>query len=66
MKLAPAGGITEGLKWGAIAKESHLGIYCGANERALARVAQAHWLCTDTAYSGQARQLLSLDDVQHS
>jgi len=29
-KLASAGGITEGLKWGAIAKASNLGIYCGA------------------------------------
>ena len=53
-KLAPAGGITEGLKWGAIAKESHLGIYCGAMNRPWEAAAQAHWLCTDTAYSGQA------------
>jgi L-alanine-DL-glutamate epimerase-like enolase superfamily enzyme len=53
-KLVPAGGITEGLKWGAIAKESHLGIYCGAMNSPWEAAAQAHWLCTDTAYKGQA------------
>jgi L-alanine-DL-glutamate epimerase-like enolase superfamily enzyme len=53
-KLAPAGGITEGLKWGAIARESHLGIYCGAMNGPWEAAAQAHWLCTDTAYSRQA------------
>ena len=53
-KLAPAGGITEGLKWGAIAKASNLGIYCGAMNGPWEAAAQAHWLCTDVAYSKQA------------
>jgi L-alanine-DL-glutamate epimerase-like enolase superfamily enzyme len=42
------------LKWGAIAKESHLGIYCGAMNGPWEAAAQAHWLCTDTAYGRQA------------
>jgi L-alanine-DL-glutamate epimerase-like enolase superfamily enzyme len=53
-KLVSAGGITEGLKWGAIAKESNLGIYCGAMNGPWEAAAQAHWLCTDVAYSKQA------------
>jgi len=53
-KLASAGGITEGLKWGAIAKESNLGLYCGAMNGLFESAAQAHWLCSDAAYGKQA------------
>jgi L-alanine-DL-glutamate epimerase-like enolase superfamily enzyme len=54
-KLASAGGITEGLKWGAIAKASNLGIYCGAMNGPWEAAAQAHWLCSDAEYSKQAQ-----------
>jgi L-alanine-DL-glutamate epimerase-like enolase superfamily enzyme len=53
-KLAPAGGITEGLKWQAIARESNLGLYCGAMNGPWEAAAQAHWLCTDAAFAHQA------------
>jgi len=54
-KLASAGGISEGLKWGAIAKASNLGIYCGSMNGIWEAAAQAHWLCTDVEYSKQAQ-----------
>ncbi len=54
-KLASAGGISEGLKWGAIAKASNLGIYCGAMNGPWEAAAQAHWLCSDAEYGKQAQ-----------
>jgi L-alanine-DL-glutamate epimerase-like enolase superfamily enzyme len=54
-KLASAGGITIGLEWGAVAKASNLGIYCGAMNGPWEAAAQAHWLCSDTAYGKQAQ-----------
>ncbi len=54
-KLASAGGITEGLKWGAIAMASNLGIYCGAMNGPWEAAAQAHWLCSDAEYGKQAQ-----------
>ncbi len=53
-KLASLGGITEGLKWGAIAKASNLGMYCGAMNGPWEAAAQAHWLCSDAAFGKQA------------
>jgi L-alanine-DL-glutamate epimerase-like enolase superfamily enzyme len=54
-KLAAAGGITVGLEWGAVAKASNLGIYCGAMNGPWEAAAQAHWLCSDAAYGKQAQ-----------
>jgi L-alanine-DL-glutamate epimerase-like enolase superfamily enzyme len=54
-KLASAGGLTKGLEWGAIAKASNLGVYCGAMNGPWEAAAQAHWLCSDAEYGKQAQ-----------
>lgn len=52
-KLASAGGITEGLKWAAIAKAAGLAMYCGAMNGPWEAAAQAHWLCSDPEFATQ-------------
>ncbi|HEY96051.1 MAG TPA: mandelate racemase/muconate lactonizing enzyme family protein [Dehalococcoidia bacterium] len=54
-KLAAAGGITKGLEWAAIAKESNLGMYCGAMNGPWEAAAQAHWLCSEPEFGKQAQ-----------
>ena len=52
-KLASSGGITEGLKWAAIAKAAGLAMYCGAMNGPWEAAAQAHWLCSDAEFGKQ-------------
>jgi L-alanine-DL-glutamate epimerase-like enolase superfamily enzyme len=54
-KLAAAGGITKGLEWAAIAKESNLGMYCGAMNGPWEAAAQSHWLCSEAEFGKQAQ-----------
>ncbi len=52
-KLASAGGITEGLKWAAVAKAAGMAMYCGAMNGPWEAAAQAHWLCSDAEFGAQ-------------
>jgi L-alanine-DL-glutamate epimerase-like enolase superfamily enzyme len=52
-KLASAGGITEGVKWAAIAKAAGLGMYCGAMNGPWEAAAQAHWLYSEADFGKQ-------------
>lgn len=52
-KLASAGGITEGMKWAAVAKAAGLGMYCGGMNGLYEAAAQAHWLCSDAEFGKQ-------------
>jgi L-alanine-DL-glutamate epimerase-like enolase superfamily enzyme len=49
-KLVWAGGISESVKWGAIAKGAGLGVYCGSMNGPYEAAAQAQWLCSDAWY----------------
>lgn len=53
-KLAWAGGISEGVKWGAIAKGADLGVYCGSMNGPYEAAAQAQWLASDAWYGNLA------------
>ncbi len=52
-KLASSGGITEGLKWAAVAKAAGLAMYCGAMNGPWEAAAQAHWLASDAEFGTQ-------------
>ena len=52
-KLASAGGITEGVKWAAIAKAAGMAMYCGAMNGPWEAAAQAHWLSSDAEFGTQ-------------
>jgi L-alanine-DL-glutamate epimerase-like enolase superfamily enzyme len=52
-KLASAGGLTEGLKWAAVAKAAGLAMYCGAMNGPWEAAAQAHWLASDAEFGTQ-------------
>jgi L-alanine-DL-glutamate epimerase-like enolase superfamily enzyme len=52
-KLAPAGGITEGVQWAKIAKATNLPMYCGAMGGPWEAAAQAHWLCSEAEFGKQ-------------
>ena len=52
-KLASAGGITEGLKWAAVAKAAGMAMYCGAMNGPWEAAAQAHWLCSEAEFGTQ-------------
>ena len=52
-KLASSGGITEGVKWAAIAKAAGLAMYCGAMNGPWEAAAQAHWLASDAEFGTQ-------------
>jgi len=53
-KLAWGGGISEAVKWGAIAKGADLGVYCGSMNGPYETAAQAHWLASDAWYGNLA------------
>ncbi len=52
-KLASSGGITEGVKWAAVAKAAGLAMYCGAMNGPWEAAAQAHWLASDSEFRNQ-------------
>lgn len=52
-KLASSGGITEGLKWAAVAKAGGCAMYCGAMNGPWEAAAQAHWLASDAEFATQ-------------
>jgi len=52
-KLASAGGITEGVKWAAIAKAGGMAMYCGGMNGPWEAAAQAHWLVSDAEFGKQ-------------
>jgi L-alanine-DL-glutamate epimerase-like enolase superfamily enzyme len=54
-KVVWAGGISEAVKWGAIAKAAGLGVYCGSMNGPYEAAAQAHWLCSDAFYGNLAQ-----------
>lgn len=49
-KLAWTGGISEAVKWGAIAKAANMGMFCGGMNGPIECAAQAHWLASDAWY----------------
>jgi len=53
-KLVWAGGISEAVKWGAIAKAADLGVYCGSMNGPYEAAAQAQWLASDAWYGNLA------------
>jgi len=53
-KLVWAGGISEAVKWGAIAKAADLGVYCGSMNGPYEAAAQAHWLASDAWFGNLA------------
>jgi L-alanine-DL-glutamate epimerase-like enolase superfamily enzyme len=53
-KLVWAGGISESVKWGAIAKAADLGVYCGSMNGPYEAAAQAQWLASDAWYGNMA------------
>jgi L-alanine-DL-glutamate epimerase-like enolase superfamily enzyme len=53
-KLTWAGGISEAVKWGSIAKGAGLGVYCGSMNGPYEAAAQAQWLASDAWYGNLA------------
>jgi L-alanine-DL-glutamate epimerase-like enolase superfamily enzyme len=49
-KVVWAGGISEAVKWGYIAKAANLGVYCGSMNGPFEAAAQAQWLASDEWY----------------
>jgi D-galactarolactone cycloisomerase len=49
-KVVWAGGISEAVKWGHIAKGANLGVYCGSMNGPFEAAAQAQWLASDEHY----------------
>ena len=49
-KVVWAGGISEAVKWGHIAKAANLGVYCGSMNSPFEAAAQAQWLASDEHY----------------
>ena len=49
-KVVWAGGISEAVKWGHIAKAANLGVYCGSMNSPFEAAAQAQWLASDEFY----------------
>jgi L-alanine-DL-glutamate epimerase-like enolase superfamily enzyme len=49
-KVVWAGGISEAVKWGHIAKAANLGVYCGSMNSPIEAAAQAQWLASDEFY----------------
>jgi L-alanine-DL-glutamate epimerase-like enolase superfamily enzyme len=54
-KVVWAGGISEAVKWGAVAKAAGLGVYCGSMNGPYEAAAQAQWLCSDAWYGNLAQ-----------
>jgi L-alanine-DL-glutamate epimerase-like enolase superfamily enzyme len=53
-KVVWTGGISEAVRWGAIAKAADLAVYCGSMNGPFEAAAQAQWLASDAWYGGQA------------
>ena len=49
-KVVWAGGISEAVRWGHIAKAANLGVYCGSMNSPFEAAAQAQWLASDEFY----------------
>jgi L-alanine-DL-glutamate epimerase-like enolase superfamily enzyme len=49
-KVVWAGGISEAVKWGYIAKSANFGVYCGSMNGPFEAAAQAQWLASDEWY----------------
>ena len=49
-KVVWTGGISECVKWGAIAKGANMGVYCGSMNGPFEAAAQAQWLASDAWY----------------
>jgi len=49
-KVVWAGGISEAVRWGYIAKAANLGVYCGSMNGPFEAAAQAQWLASDEWY----------------
>jgi len=49
-KVVWAGGISEAVRWGYIAKAANLGVYCGSMNGPFEAAAQAQWLASDEFY----------------
>ncbi|MBN1191985.1 MAG: mandelate racemase/muconate lactonizing enzyme family protein [Dehalococcoidales bacterium] len=53
-KVVWTGGISEAVRWGAIAKAADLAVYCGSMNGPFEAAAQAQWLCSDAWYGKMA------------